>query len=199
MNTRANPGAAWATTYALLGRDAARSAEEGKSVPGKLIEGFENPQAQEDLLKRWTVSKDSTSEGGALAELSLVSPGANGTQHALRFHGRLGTPTAEPGFVSARLNLPAPTAESVAGIELWIRSDDSRPYQISLVRAGAPPNSNPEIRLTPSADWQPVRLPAPWRSGPPSNPPAAAPLQLEILTTGAAGEFSITLDEVRYY
>lgn len=203
MNARANPTAGWAMTYSLIERGVPRSGGE-KEVPGRLIEGFESPQAQEELLKRWTISKDSLSTGGSVAELSIVSPGANGTRHALRLHGRLGDSSPAQGFVMASFNLTAPPklnglpTNAFPGIEFFIRSDDSRLYQISLRRQGAAPEANPEIRFVPSRDWQPIRLPGAWWADSGGSAGGNTPLRFQVLTSGGTGDFSVEIDEIRF-
>ncbi len=205
MNVRGNPTVAWAATYSLLERAAGGASEEAHAPSKNLIEGFENPKASEELLKLWHASTDTGSRAQSVVQLSVVSPGAAGTQHALRFECRVKsqppfpTPRADKVFASARTELTIPPeAKEVHGVEFWIRGD-ARLYQFSLSSA-APrwQGVGNTVGLMVGDDWQLLRLPAGPLLALPA-PPAGLPFVLEILAPGAPNDFWVEIDEISFY
>ncbi len=205
MNARGNPTAAWALTYSLLERDTGGANEEPRASSKNLIEGFENPKAPEELLKLWHASTDPGSRAQSVVQLSVVSPGAAGTQHALRFECRVKSMPPSPAsgadkvFASARTELTIPPeAKEVRGIEFWIRGD-ARLYQVNLSSA------DPRLRgvgstigLMVGDDWQSVRLPAGPVLALPA-PPTGLPFVLELLAPGLPHDFWVEIDEISFY
>lgn len=199
MNVYARPTASWAMSYSLIGRGAGSPGATTSPEPENLIESFENAQAPEELLKRWQVSSDSGTAAHSVAEMSLVSPGAAETQHALRLQGRLVSPPPGQASVTARYNLTLPSmAQNLRGIEFWTRGD-SRVYQINLLPAGSTSDLHPAIGLVPSKDWQSVRLPAAWVATSVTESSAPPQWVLEVVISGPAGEFFLEIDEIRFY
>jgi ABC-2 type transport system permease protein len=198
MNTRGNLTASSAMAYYLMSRSNPEAEGRSGSETLNLIENFENSQASENFLKRWQVSTDLNLNGHSMAELSLLSPGAAGTHHALRLKGRLApAPGTGQGFVAARYEFGIPAgARNLQGIEFEVRGDP-RVYQINLQPPAAPSPRHPSISFVPSGDWQTVRLPVAWLATPASAQPA--PWRLEILVEGSAGDFNLEIDEIRFY
>jgi len=200
MNARGNLSASWAKSYSLLDRSG-HSRSEKPSVPKEnLVEDFEGAEAAENLLKQWQVSTDSGTGGHSMAELSLISPGASETQHALQLKGHLSPgPGGEQGFVAARRELKTPVdAKQLRGIEFEVRGD-ARLFQVKLQPRGAAAPLQPAIDFVPGTDWQTVRLPVGWLGNSTAAGPASTPWLLEIAVTGPAGEFELDFDEVRFY
>jgi len=131
--------------------------------------------------------------------ITLISPGANGTGHALRVDGNMALTAGESARIVAAGSLAIPaTVKSFNGIEFWIRSDGSHDYRFTLINDATKDETTPEITLTPSSKWESVRIPAP-------PVPAAAPadqsthMKLAITPLGKAGEFSMEIDEIKTY
>jgi ABC-2 type transport system permease protein len=208
MNARGDLTVSWAMSYSMMGRGAARSDQAADTE--NLILSFENPQAQEMLLKDWQVATDASSSGHSMAELSLVSPGAVDTQHAMQIKGRLAPgPGTEKGFVAARYRLSVPAGrKKLHGIEFWVRGD-SRLYQINFQPPASPsgpsPSSSPlppllpSVSLVPTSDWQSVRIPVGWLENPSTAKSAAGTWLLEIIVSGPPGQFSIEVDQIGFY
>ena len=98
MNTRANPTAAWSRSYNAMEQDSS-AGSSSKAEKLNLIEDFEDIQTSKELLRRWRVTADSDAVDHSVAEIHLLTPGAEGTRHAMRFEGRLAgrrTPKATP-------------------------------------------------------------------------------------------------------
>jgi len=198
MNTRGNLMASWATSYYLI--DQGRPQANAPPASGQVIETFETAQASENLLKRWEVSTNSSVASHSMVELSLVSPGASGTQHALRLKGHLTpAPGTGEGVVSARyeFNVP-PEAKNLRGLEFEARGD-ARVYQLRLHPPTALSSLEPAISFVPLPEWQTVRLPVGWLANPSAGGPAPAPWILEVVVAGPAGEFNLDIDEIRFY
>jgi hypothetical protein len=219
MNTRANPTATWSRSYNVMDQDSSAS-PDAKAAKLNLIDDFEGVQTSEDLLSRWRVSTDSDTVNHSVAEISLRTPGAEGSSHAMRFAGRLAPgPKNTSGFVSARCEVKVPAnSKGLKGIEFQARGD-SRVYQVAfqppndaqalssspaaLVRAAAASPALscplPAISFVPSETWQNVRLPIAWLANPTDHGKAKGPWTLQISVTGPPGEFGLEIDEIRFY
>ncbi len=202
MNIHTNPTTSWAMSYSRIGRGPAVSGEATNSENTQsenLIEGFENLQANERLFKRWQVWTDAALGGQSVAELSLVSPGAAGTQHAMRLQGRLAPKLHDQGYVTANCDLGRPPgARGVRGIEFWVRGDP-RVYQIHLSLPELASGFNPGINFIPSRDWQSVRIPAARVATPAVDSSDVRPWNLQIVIAGSDGEFSFEIDQIKFY
>lgn len=190
MNAFANPTASWATTYSLMGRSTGDS--DSGAQEGKKVENFENPQASEELTKRWQVAVSTDPSSQSLAELTLISPGAAGTEHALRFSGRLSPSSNEPSSASARYEFAPGEQKGFHGIQLWIRGD-AHVATIRLIPPKAGPDLRSELRLVPSSRWEMVRIPV---GGAGQGETGEDAWALEIMVSGAPGEFFFELDEI---
>ena len=215
MNTRANPTAVWARSYSLLGQGPA-AAPNAEAEKRNVIEDFDGTRPSEELLQRWQVSTDTDAAGQSMAEISLLTPGAEGSKHAMRLKGHLAPgPKNAQGNVSARCEVQVPAnSKGLRGIEFEARGD-LRVYQVGLHPPnGAPSGSSmstalasanaaarpfPAISFVPGEAWQNVRVPVAWLANPASNGPAAGPWVLEVVVTGPSGEFTLDLDEIRFY
>jgi ABC-2 type transport system permease protein len=196
MNTRANPTAMWARSYYVA--TAAPPNPEAAKV--NLIENFDGPQASEELLRRWQVSTDSDVAGHSMAEISLLTPGAEGTRHAMRLKGHLAPgPNNAQGYVSARCEVRVPASSGgLRGIEFEARGA-SRVYQVGFEPPKPAALPTPAISFVPGEAWQNVRLPIAWLADPAKNGLADGPWVLEISVSGSPGEFTLDLDEIRFY
>jgi hypothetical protein len=199
MNTRANPTANWARSYSVMGQPTAAppNPEVEKAI---LIENFDGIQASEDLFRRWQVSTDSDVLGHSMAEISLLTPGAEGTPHAMRLKGHLAPgPKDARGYVSARCEVRVPAgSRGLRGIEFEARGE-SRVYQVGFRPPKAAASPFPEISFVPGEAWQNVRVPIGWLADPSANGLAEGPWVLEVLVTDPPGEFTLDLDEIRFY
>jgi ABC-2 type transport system permease protein len=197
MNTRANPTAMWARSFNVMGQAPPGSPN---AEAEKLIEDFDGIQASEELLRRWQVSTDSDVSGHSMAEISLLTPGAEGTGHAMRLKGHLAPgPDNGPGYVMARCEVPVPTnSRGLRGIEFEARGEP-RIYQVGFRPPKATPSSIPGISFVPGEAWQDVRVPIAWLADSSRYGLADGPWLLEISVTGSAGEFTLDLDEIRFY
>jgi len=135
-----------------------------------------------------------------MAEVSLISPGAASTQHALRFKGHLAPATeAAEGTASARLEVKMPAdAKDLHGIEFEARGD-GRIYQVKWYAAGATAPLQPASSFVPLSDWQTVRLLVGWLANPPAGASPPDSWLLEISALGPPGEFQLDLDEIKFY
>jgi len=197
MNTHANPTAMWARSFNVTGQGAPASQNLEAE---KLIDNFDGIQASEELLRRWQVSTDSDVSGHSMAEISLLTPGAEGTRHAMRLKGHL-APGHEnaPGYFTARCEVRVPTnSRGLRGIEFETRGDP-RIFQVGFRPQKATSSSLPEISFVPGEAWQEVRLPIAWLANSSQYGLADGPWLLEISVTGPAGEFTLDLDEIRFY
>ena len=198
MNTRANPTSNWARSYNVAGQATPAPNPGAENV--NLIEDFDGIQASEELLRRWQVSTDSDVSGHSMAEISLLTPGAEGTRHAMRLKGHLApNPKNAQGYVSARYEVRVPTSlRSLRGIEFEARGEP-RIYQVGLQPPQAAASPFPEVTFVPGEAWQNVRVPIAWLSNPSEHGLAEGPWTLEISVRGPAGEFTLDLDEIRFY
>jgi hypothetical protein len=199
MNTRANPTANWARSYSVMGQASAASLNPQAEKPN-LIESFDGLRASEDLLSRWQISTDSDVSGHSMAETSLLTPGAEGTRHALRLKGHLAPGPKNPqGYVSARYEVSLPVgSKNLRGIEFEARGEP-RIYRVGFQPPKAAASPIPEISFVPSEAWQNVRVPIAWLANPPGYGLSDGPWTLEISVTGPAGDFSLDIDEIRFY
>jgi ABC-2 type transport system permease protein len=199
MNTRANPTANWARSFHVMGQGTAASPNPETEKPN-LIENFDGIQASEDLLSRWQISTDSDVSGHSMAETSLLTPGAEGTRHAMRLKGHLAPgPKNAQGYVSARYEVRVPTSSrGLRGIEFEARGA-SRVCQVAFHPPKTTGSPMPAISFVPSEAWQKVQVPIAWLANPSENGLADGPWVLEVSVTGPAGEFSLDIDEIRFY
>jgi ABC-2 type transport system permease protein len=199
MNTRANPAANWARSYSVIGQASAASTNAEAEKPN-LIENFDGIQASEDLLSRWQISTDSDVSGHSMAEISLLTPGAEGTRHAMRLKGHLAPgPKNVQGYVSAQCQVSLPAgSRNLHGIEFEARGEP-RIYRVGFQPPKASASPIPEITFVPGEAWQNVRVPIAWLANPSAYGLADGPWMLEISATGPAGEFTLDIDEIRFY
>lgn len=197
MNVYANPSASWDRSYSRMIKQISAVVGSANGAQEKTLENFEGASASPNALKAWQVSQE---DFRPATQISLISPGAIGTQHALRISGHMTHPTAGnvTEVASGSLTIPA-TTKTFNGIEFLVRSDDMRDYRFTLTDEGGKQETTPEVTLRPSSKWESVRIPAP-----PSAQAAASeaqPLHLMLFITplGPAGEFSLDIDEIRSY
>ena len=151
-----------------------------------------------------------------MAEISLLTPGAEGTRHAMRLKGHLAPgPKNAQGYVTARCEVSVPVgSRGLRGIEFEARGEP-RIYQVGFqppqesqtgssssaalgwAQVGASPI--PAISFVPGEAWQNVRLPIAWLANPSGHGLADGPWVLEISVSGPPGEFTLDLDEIRFY
>jgi ABC-2 type transport system permease protein len=196
MNTRANPTAGWGRSYGFLEQPSnspLNPAEEPIS-----IENFDGLQASSDLLSRWKITTNSGATGQSMAETSLLTPGADGTPHAMRLQGRLAPTLRNTGYVSAQYQVRVPPdPRELHGIEFQVRGKPCID-QVSFHPAGATVSSTPAISFVPGDSWQEVKLPISWLAGTSKNGPANGLWVLEILVN-QPGDFTLDVDEIRYF
>jgi hypothetical protein len=84
------------------------------------------------------------------------------------------------------------------GIEFEARGEP-RVYQVGFQPPKAAASSIPAISFVPDEAWQNVRLPIAWLANPTKNGLAEGPWLLEISVTGPPREFTLDLDEIRFY
>jgi ABC-2 type transport system permease protein len=175
MNTRANPTALWARSYNVMGRASAPSPNP-EAEKTNLIEDFDGVQASEELLRRWQVSTDSDVAGHSMAEISLLTPGAEGTRHAMRLQGHLAPgPQNAQGYVSARCEVRLPAnSKGLRGFEFEARGEP-RVYQVGLQPPKAAASPIPAISFVPGEAWQNVHVPIAWLANPAKNGLADGP------------------------
>lgn len=200
MNARGNLTNSWAMSYNLMEQGRAHPIKEATLRSEDVIENFENPVGAESLLQRWQVSTVASAEGRSMAELSLVSPGASGTRQALRFKGRVSpaSGTSECFALAQHAFIVPVDAGNLRGIAFEVRGD-TRLYQVKLEPGTAPPPLNPSVSFVPSAEWQTIRLPIGWLANPSAGGSTSSSWRLEILVAGPPGEFSLDIDEIRFY
>jgi ABC-2 type transport system permease protein len=193
-----NLTATWKKTYSLMSHTPLETAPHASPADSVLLNDFESPEEPETLLKTWQVTTDVSAAGRSLGEFEVISPGAAGTEHALRFKGRVeSAPGADRGFVTARYPFTLPTgAAGWRGIQLEVRGD-TRLFQVKITPSD-PTLPAPTLTFIPDAEWQIVRLPAAWLATP--NPsPHKNTLTLEFRADGPPGEFKLDIDEIRLY
>jgi ABC-2 type transport system permease protein len=198
MTKYGNLAEAWKSTFALMDREPKAADQRAPVASTILLNDFENPQEEDLLLKTWQVVTDPAAAGRSVGEIEVISPGASGSDHALRFKGRVESVNGfEHGEMLARypFKLP-PNSPNVRGIQLEVRGI-SRLYQVRVV----PPDQalpSPTLTFIPDSEWQTIRLPAAWMTAP--NPfPTGSKLILEFRADGPSGEFEIDMDEIRFY
>jgi hypothetical protein len=178
-----------------------------KAAKDNSIEDFEGVQTSEELTNRWRVTADSGAANHSVVELSLVTPGAEGTRRAMRFAGRLAAgPKNTPGKVAARYEVKIPVnSRGLEGIKFETRGD-SRVYQVAFrppnvaqLGSSGLPVPLPAISFVPGGTWQNVRVPIAWLANPTEHGLAEGPWILEISVTGPSGEFALDIDEIRFY
>jgi ABC-2 type transport system permease protein len=198
MTKYGNLAATWKETFALMNREPPAAAQHTPPVENIFLNDFESPEEEQLLLKTWQVSTDPSAAGRSVGELEVISPGAAGTGHALRFNGRVESASGfEHGYVAARYPFKLPVgASGLRGIQLEVRGV-SRLFQVRII----PPDPTlpaPTLTFIPDSEWQTIRLPAAWLTAP--NPfPARSTLVLEFRADGPPSEFELDMDEVRFY
>ena len=193
MNTYGNPAVSWARTYSLLGHGSEGS--DSSSRTGSLIENFENIRAAEDLTTRWKVDVDADPAGQSLVELSVVSPGAAETAHALQFSGRISPSPKEQASASARHEFAPKEPKDFHGIQLWIRGDP-HVTTVRLIPPKAPLDFCSELKLVPSDNWQSISVPT---GGTSQGAAAGESWILQVVVSGPPGDFFFELDEIRAF
>jgi ABC-2 type transport system permease protein len=198
MNERGNLAAAWEATFSMMSRPPLTAGQPASPAEGVLLNDFENPEEAETLLKTWQVATEVNAPGRSLGEFEVISPGADGTAHALRFKGRVeGAAGSDRGAVTARYPFTLPAgAPSLRGIQFEVRGD-TRLFQVKITPAD-PTLPAPTLTFIPDSRWQIVRLPAAWLATP--NPsPHKDTLVLEFRVDGPPGNFTLDIDEIRFY
>jgi ABC-2 type transport system permease protein len=194
MNERGNLAATWNETFSLLSRKPFTAGQPAAPIDSILLNDFESSEEPENLLKSWQVSTDANAPGRSLGELGVISPGAMGTGHALRFKGRVeAAPGSDRGYVAARYPFTLPAdVPSFRGIQFEVRGD-SRLFQVKITPAD-PTLPAPTLTFIPDSAWQRVRLPAAWLAT-----PGKSTLVLEFRADGPPGNFQLDIDELRFY
>jgi len=185
-------------TFSLISQPPA--AEEQHLAPGDsiLLNNFESAEESEEILKTWQVSTEANAPGRSLGEFEVISPGADGTAHALRFKGRVEAASgSERGTITARypFTLP-PGAPIMRGIQFEV-SGDNRLFQVKLDPSD-PTLPVPTLAFVPDPKWQSIRLPAAWLAAPGLSSHKST-LVLEFRVDGPPGSFHLDIDEIRFY
>lgn len=198
MNLYGNLAETSKNTFALIDHESSPEVHREPPATSIVVDDFEN-QGEEHLPnKTWRVGVNASAGSRANGALTVISPGALNTGHALRFAGRIDLAAGrKAGNVTIQFpfRIP-PSAASARGIELEVRGA-SRTYQIRLI----PPDLSlpvPSLTFVPDGEWQTVRLPAAWLSAPSPLPPTGF-LILEVQADGPTGEFELDLDEIRLH
>jgi hypothetical protein len=111
MNEYGNLAKTWEETYSLTSHAPLAAGRHASPADSVLLNNFESPEEPEILLKTWQVTTDASAAGRSLGEFEVISPGAAGTEHALRFQGRVeSAPGAHQGFVTAGTHSRSPRA-----------------------------------------------------------------------------------------
>ena len=198
MNKFGNLKATWQETFSLMSRQPFTARPPASPPDSKMLNDFENPDEYERLLGTWQVSTDVTAAGRSLGEFEVISPGAAGTEHALRFKGRVeSAPGSAQGYVTARYPFSLrPGTPRLRGIQFEVRGD-SRVFQVRVT----PPDPTlpaPTLTFIPDSEWQSVRLPSAGLANP--NPsPHKNTWMLEFRVDGPPGTFQLDVDEIRFY
>jgi ABC-2 type transport system permease protein len=198
MNERGNLAATWKQTFSLMSRQPFAAGPHASPIDSVLLNDFESPEESEKLLKTWQITTDANAAGRSLGELEVISPGAAGTGHALRFKGRVeSAPGSNQGYVAVRYPFSFPAdAPPLRGLQFEVRGN-SRLFQVKIM----PPDVTqpaPTLTFIPDSEWQSVRLPAAGVATP--NPSAHNnTLVLEFRADGPAGNFQLDIDEIRLY
>jgi hypothetical protein len=198
MNERGKLAATWEETFSFTSNPPLAEGQHISPGDSILLNDFEGREEAEEILKTWQVVTEASAPGRSLGEFEVISPGADGTAQALRFKGRVEYASgSERASVTARypFTLP-PGSPNLRGIQLEVRGDS----RLFLVKITPPDPALPAPTLTfiPDSEWQSVRLPAAWLAAP--NPPAHKnPLVLEFQVDGPSGNFTLDIDEIRFY
>ena len=198
MNEHGNLAATWKETFSLMSHAPLAEGQHAAPIDSILLNDFEGPEESERLLKTWQVSTDPNGAGRSLGELEVISPGAAGTGHALRFKGRVeSVPGSDRGYIAVRYPFILPMgAPNLRGIQFIVRGD-SRPFQVKITPADSA-LPTPTLTFIPDSEWQSVRLPAAWLAAP--NPsPQKNTLVLEFRVDGPPEDFKLDIDEIRFY
>ncbi|HMD83247.1 MAG TPA: CIA30 family protein [Terriglobia bacterium] len=198
MNEHGNLAAAWEATYSMMSRPPLTAGQPASAAEGVLLNDFENPEEAEKLLKTWQVSTEVNAPGRSLGEFEVISPGADGTAHALRFKGRVESAAgSNQGDVTARYPFTLPAgAPNFRGMQFEVRGD-TRLFQVKITPSD-PTLPVPTLTFIPDSQWQTVRLPAAWLAAP--NPSLHKnSLVLEFRVDGPPGNFTLDIDEIRFY
>jgi len=198
MNERGNLAATWRGTFSLMSHPHLGPGQHDSPVDGIMLNDFESADEPEVLLKTWQVSTGANAGGRSLGEFEVITPGAAGTGHALRFKGFVeSTPGFDRGFVTARYPFTLPDgAPSLRGIQFEVRGD-TRLFQVKFMPSD-PTLPTPTLTFIPDSEWQGVRLPAAWIAT--SNPSSHKNvLVLEFRVEGPPGAFQLDIDEIRFY
>jgi hypothetical protein len=196
MNIYANPSASWEKSYSMMIKQISAVVGASSRTTEKPLEDFESVSAAQDISKK----------PGQLvieipsAEPSIISPGANGTRHALELRGSLaGSSQNQPAKGMALPLAIPPTIKSYNGIEFWARSANPRSFRFNLTDGTSPSAAAPEVTLTLSSNWESIRIPAP--SFPPTDAASPQPLHLNLfmIPLGPPGKFSLAVDEIKTY
>jgi ABC-2 type transport system permease protein len=198
MNERGNLAATWKGTFSLLNHLPLAAEQKAPSLGGILLNDFEKLEESEVLLKTWQVSTDPSAAGRSVGEFEVITPGAAGTGHALRFKGRVETALGSAqGYVSARYPFTLPTGSpNLRGMQFEVRGD-SRLFQVKLTPPD-PALPAPSLAFVPDQEWQTIRLPAAGLAA--TNPsPYKNTWVLEFRVDGPPGSFHLDIDEIRFY
>ncbi len=198
MNERGNLAATWEETFSLTSNPPLAEGQHISPGDSILLNDFEGREESEEILKSWQVATEANAPGRSLGEFEVISPGADGTRHALRFKGRVESAAgSERGSVTARYPFTLPEGSpKLRGVQLEVRGDS----RLFLVKITPPDPTLPVPTLTfiPDSQWQSVRLPAAWLAAP--NPSShKSPLVLEFRVDGPPGDFTLDIDEIRFY
>ncbi len=198
MNEHGNLAATWSKTFSLMSHPPLTAGQPASPAEGVLLNDFENPEEAETLLKTWQVATEVNAPGRSLGEFEVISPGADGTAHALRFKGRVEAAAgSDRGAVTARYPFTLPAGSpALRGIQFEVRGD-TRLFQVKITPAD-PALPSPTLTFIPDSQWQTVRLPAAWLAAT-NSPPHKSPLVLEFRVDGPPGNFTLDIDEIRFY
>jgi len=196
MNERGGLAATWQKTFSLMSNSPVGESQDILPREGILLNGFEARDESEQLLRTWQIATGVNVPGRSLGELEVISPGAEGTAHALRFKGHVESAAAlERQSVAARYAFTLPAGGlDVRGLQLDVRGD-RRLFHIKLIPSdSALPLTS--LAFVPDSEWQSVRLPAAWLATPLPN---KMTLVLEFLADGPPGDFKLDIDEIQFY
>ena len=198
MNLYGNLAETSKNTFALVDHEPKAAAQYESPSTSVMLDDFEKEGEGQLLNKTWPISMDPDAEGRSVGGRELVSPGAEGTGHALRFKGHIDSPKGlEHG--AARIRAPfmlPPNVSGARGLELEVRGV-SRLYEVRII----PPDTSlpaPELTFIPDSEWQTIRLPAAWLTKPNPFPPSST-IILEVQADGPPGNFELDVDEIRFY
>jgi len=197
MNHYGNLPAAWKENFSIMSHPPPPVEKPAAPAVGILLGDFENPEEDERLLKTWQVATEVKGGGKSLGEFEVISPGAGGSGHALRFQGRVeSAPESPEGYVGARYSFTPPAGMSLRGLQFEVRGD-ARLFHATIT----PPDPSlpaPALAFIPDSAWQAVRLPMAW-TAPPNPAPHPKEWVLEFRVDGPPGKFHLDIDELRLY